>query len=250
LLIAESNRLRRVDLATGVVSLVAGGGSSVVSVGALAGAINISAIRGLAIDATGRIWLTNNGQIFALSGDPLKVSVVYGLSGNDSNLSGVTPPTLNSILSGRPNAAGLAVDSEHLYFSQNIVSFFYRTAGGGSGVTTPLRIIRIKLDNPTSAEWIAGRDYQWTVTQSGLPATSSSVFYNGGEIAKNANQDLIFIESSARRIRAVSALNGTIETVAGTGISGTFLEGSNASSATINPSGVIVNDRNGNLFFV
>jgi uncharacterized protein (TIGR03437 family) len=213
--IVDTGRIRKV--ANGTATTMAGGGSPAGEGGPAASAQLLSP-EGLAVDAGGNLYISDQG-----TGRTLKVSggvltkVAGGGNPGAANLDNI--PAVDALLS---TPYGVAVDpSADIYFADSTAARVRKISGGV--ITT-----------------VAGGG---SVLGDNGPATSAQLSDPLG-IAVDAGGNLYIADFN--RVRMVS--NGTIDTIAGNGTAGYQGDGGVATAAEVaSPNGVAV-DSSGNLY--
>jgi sugar lactone lactonase YvrE len=218
-----NHRIRRVELNGTIVSLAGTGSSGYTGEGVIALTANLNTPRGVAVDPLGRIVIAEEGNMrirrIELNGSIFTVAGTGSMGYNGDNI----PATTAKLYTPR----GLAVDSTG--------------------------IIYIADTNNDRVRWVDMNNIIHTLAGLGVAA------YNGdGILAINAtlnspqsvNVDslgrVLIADASNRRVRRVET-NGTIFTIAGTGVSGYSGDGMPATSAQMFPTGVAV-DAAGRVF--
>jgi sugar lactone lactonase YvrE len=237
---STNNRIRKVTLATGVITTVAGNGTAYTYAGdggpATSAALNSP--DGVALDSAGNIYIADSGNSVIR-----KVTVATGIITTAAGtgvkgFSGDTGPATSAQLS---TPYGIALDSAgNLYI-----------ADSGNGrvrkVTASTGIITTVAGNVPAY-------YPGTMTQmpagDGGAATSSSILEPFG-LAFDPSGNLYISDTAAAQIRKVSASTGIITTYAGTntngGLGGSTGDGGPATSALIDNAGIAL-DKAGNLY--
>ena len=230
LFIAESggNRVRRVDSATGLISLVAGnseegpGGD-----GGPAKSAQLDHPAGLSLDPHGNLFITDNQnrrirKVDAKSGTITTVAGtgIFGYSGDGGP---ATEAQLNDPM-------GVAADGAGDLFIADHNNRRIRKVEAGTGVITTVAGLG------TSG---FGGD--------GGPATHSLVFLPNG-LAVDGEGNLFIGDTGNHRIRRADARTGLITTVAGSGPAGFEGDGGPATAALISYAAELELDRAGNLF--
>jgi trimeric autotransporter adhesin len=214
-----ATRIRKVDAKSGFITTVAGGGS------VNSGSSGLGALpAGLAVDSAGNIYVADPGyhKIRKIDVATGKVSIFAGLSGSSG---GDGKPATQA---GIGSVSGVAVDSH-----DNV----YLTDGDS---------IR-KIDAATTIiTTVAGSAMNGGYSGDGGPATAAKLSVPLG-VSVDAAGNIFVADTFNKRIRRISA-DGTITTVAGSGIDGGGGDGGPATLAQLSfPSSVVV-DANGNLY--
>ena len=220
----KDHAIRKVTVATGVISTVAGTGAIGYSGdGGPATAALLNNPYSVALDAAGNFYISDSGndrirQVVAASGTIITVAGngTYGYAGDGG---AATSAELQS-------ANGVAVDAAGNIFIADTGSNVIRKVSGGNIAT------------------FAGNGNR--SSGDGGPATGA-LLGAVDEAAVDASGNLYLADSGNNKVRKV-ATDGTITTVAGTGTAGYAGDGAAATAAQLNsPSGVAV-DSNGNVF--
>jgi sugar lactone lactonase YvrE len=207
-------RIRKVDT-NGIISTIAGLGSSPPSNGQNAASAGIGVPVGLAINANGTVYFSE--QRGGGGAGPF-TAVIRKIS--DGTLS--TAVDLSAILSSVP--IGLAIDSS-----------------GAIVMTVGDRVVR--ASSAGAAQMIAGNGC-FRSTGDGGPAREAPVYALGGVVADDQG-NLYFSEYLGNRVRKVS-VDGTISTIAGTGLPGYSGDGGPATNAQLwEPWNIAVDHRGG-----
>jgi uncharacterized protein (TIGR03437 family) len=206
-----NNRIRRVS--NGVITTVAGGGSSFGD-NAPATSAELSGPVGVAVASTGNLYIAGGGQVREVSN-----GVITTLAGNGmGSFGGDNGPATNTLLNG---PVGVALDSSGNLYIADDGNFRIRKVSNGV-ITT-----------------VAGGGA--SLGDNG-PATSAYL-YHPSSVALDSAGNLYVGEPGDCRVRKVS--NGVITTVAGNGVSG---PSGGASPPLYCPSNVAL-DSVGNLYF-
>jgi sugar lactone lactonase YvrE len=219
------DRVRKVT-ATGTITTIAGTGVAGFSGdGGAAASAQLSAPRGLALDASGNLYIADsaNYRIRKVDGSG-NITTVAG-NGNCCTSSGDSGPATSAQFG---NIYGLAVDaSRNLYLADGQNNVVRKVAASGT-ITT-----------------VAGNGTPGYSGDSGA-ATSAQLNTPYG-VAVDTSGNLYIADRNNNRVRMVST-SGTITTAAGNGSSGYSGDGGAAASAQLNaPNGVAV-DAAGDLY--
>ncbi len=201
LYIADSSKIRKVDLDTGTISTVAGSGDAFCCSG-------FSGDGGPANQAWLRIphdmALAPNGDLYIADTGNQIIRRVDGSTGVISTFAG-TPGVAGFAGDGGPasaalfaNPRSLAIDVDSLYVSDSVNA----------------RVRRIDLASGIVSTAAGGPGSAGLVVD-GSPATSGSIFRPYG-IALDVDGDLYIAENGMSRVRRVDAATGIISTVVGT----------------------------------
>jgi hypothetical protein len=230
-----NNRVREVNLATGIVTTVAGSGGQNYPVefaggdggdGGPATAAQLGAPTGVAIDNHGDLFIADSwgGVIREVNMATGVISTVAGnrTSGNVGIGDG-GPATAAEL--GLPN--GVAVDAAGQLFIVDYLDDRIREVNLSTGVITTV------AGNGTAGD--------------GGPATAAELDGPAG-IALDASGDIFIADDGNQRVREVNHLSGVITTVAGNDTAGYGGDGGQATASEVNgPAGLAVN-AGGNLF--
>ncbi len=219
----NSQRVRRVDGATGIITTVAGNGTSGFSGdGGLATSAQLSQPGGVALDAHGNLFISDLGN-YRIRRVDAATGIITTVAGNGTarTFGGDGGPATSASLA---EPLGIAVDGQGNLF---IADF--------------LRVRRVDAA-PQIITTVAGGG-NGADSGDGGPATSASMACNG--VAVDLQGDLFIADYGNRRVRRVDAASGNINTVVGGGSGGDG--GADTSAVLIYPTGVAV-DISGNLF--
>lgn len=222
-------RIRRVDLATGVISTVAGSGDrGYAGDGGPATAAMLDDVEGLAVDADGTVFIADNGNNRVRMVDPAGTITTFAGTGA-WGYSGDGGAATAAALSG---PAGLAVDADG---NVAIADNFNDVVRG------------VRRSDGTIAT-IAGTG---TAGYSGDGGAATAARLSGpAAVAFDDGGNLYVTETANSTVREVDAVTGVIATVAGNGTAGyTGDEGPAAEAQLNDPLGVAA-DPGGNLFVV
>ena len=216
----DNYRIRRVDAATGIITTVAGGGSSgSIGDGGLATAASLGETSSVAVDAGGNIYIADsNSRIRMVDAATGIITTVAG--GGSSASIGDGGPATDAQLS---YPSGVSVDSAgNLYIADTGNDRIRKVDAATKIITT-----------------VAGGGSTSTIGDGG-PATAASLA-GPNTVVLDAAGTLYIADSGNNRIRNVSAATKIISTVAGTGTEGFSGDGGAAISAQLDyPNGVAV----------
>lgn len=223
-----NNRVRRVDVNTGVITTVAGTGRADFSGdGSLAVGASLNAPESVAIDSKGNLFISDTGNhcIRKVDADTGKITTVAGkgkMSGFDGDNGQATSALLDS-------PSGITLDRQGNLFIADFNNSRIRKVDVNSVITT-----------------VAGNEISG-FNGDGKPATQASLSFPIGIFIDDSGNFLI-ADSANNRIRKVDAITGIISTIAGTGQDSYNGDQIAATSANLNfPTSVVV-DSAGNLF--
>ena len=221
----DNKRVRKVDATTGVITTIAGGGSSLVD-GVQATDEKLDAPQNVYLDSAGNIFIGELGwikKVNALTGIITTVAGtgIVGLSGDGG-------PATNAQVSSGPT--GMVFDANgNLIFADRVNS----------------RIRKISSSGVISTIAGTGSGY------SGDGGLATNAQLRGPiSIALDKYGNLIVGDNVNNFIRKVDANTGIISTVAGVGptITGTYTEGASATSTEIHPEFLYI-DTAGNIYY-
>lgn len=276
--LSDSGRLRRVNSA-GIITTVAGTGTSGYSGdGGLATVAQVSAIRGICIDASGNIFFSDssNNRIRKVTSDGIITTVAgTGTTGFSGDGGPATAAQLN-----RPAAVTVASDGT-LYFADasnrrirritpaGIIETIAGTGDATSGIDGALAIetsiaspVGLALDSAGNVYFTALGRFIRKVDTTGILTTiaGNGVTFSGdGGLATaallnvpqglvaDANGNLYIGDSGNNRVRKVTP-DGVISTIAGTGGRGFSGDGGPATSAQLDSPADLAMDEAGNLY--
>ena len=219
------NTVLRLDATTGVLTLVAGNGTSGFSGdGGPATSAQLNAPAGLAVDSNGNLYIadTLNNRIREVAGGLISTVAGTGIAG----FSGDNGSSTSALLSG---PTGVAVDADGNLYIADTLNHRIRKVGSGGQITT-----------------VAGSGTVGFGGDNG-PAGRAQLA-NSFAIALDSKGILYIADTDNNRIRKVSS-TGVITTVAGNGTQGFGGDNGPATSARLAlPSGIAL-DSTGNLYF-
>ena len=227
LYIVESQRIRKVTAATGVITTVAGtaalsgdynGDNIVATTATLNGAVDV------AVDPVGNLYISDksNRRIRKVAADSGIITTVAG-----NGLYGYNGDGIAATSASLTDPMGVAADSfGNLYF---VDADRVRKVTLATGIITT----------------VAGTG-QYDYNGDNIAATNAALKHARG-VAVDASGNLYIAEIGGSRIRKVTVATGLIATVAGNGVPGYTGDNGTATSATLTSSGVAV-DASGNLY--
>jgi hypothetical protein len=225
-----NHRIRRVDVTTGFISTVAGNGTGSFSGdGGLATSASLAFPSGVAVDATGNIFIADqdNHRIRRVDAATGIISTVAGNGTADSSGDG-GPATSASL--NRP--ARVALDAAGSLFIADQFNQSIRRVDAATGFISTVAGIGSCCFNGDN-----------------IPATSARLGNPFG-VAVDTAGNIFIADSSNSRIRRVDATTGIITTAAGNGVFGFSGDGGPATSASISVPLDVAVDTAGNFFLV
>ena len=239
--VAVAARVWRIST-VGIVTPVAG---SPTTIGAYSGEGRpatravLGSIAGLAVNARGELYLADSGnrRIFKIAGD----GTISTTGGNPNSTSiGDGGPATAALI---PNPNGLAIDKSGNLYVADLGEDGFSNGGGGPLYVSGHRIRKIATNGTITT--VAGNGTQG-YSGDGGPAAVAQLDAPWG-VAAGSGGNLYIGDSGNHTVRKIAA-NGTITTVAGTGVPGSLGDGGPATRAQLNvPLGVAV-DGAGNLY--
>jgi PKD repeat protein len=220
---SNNQRIRKVDLNTGVISTVAGSGNYGFSGdGGLATAATCSLAnpQGIAVDGAGNIYIadTQNSRIRKITA---ATGIISTIAGNGSF--GFTGDNVAATSAGLYYPRGISVDSAGNLFIADMYNQRIRKVNAATGIIST----------------VAGTGTTGFTGDAG-PAVSAILNYPQ-DVAVDALGNLYVADTNNSRIRRIDAGSGNISTVAGTGVSGYTGDGGLATAANIyNPAAISI----------
>jgi sugar lactone lactonase YvrE len=228
LLIADNNRIRRVDGTTGIITTVMGNGTHRFSGdGEPATSASLASPFGLAVDAVGNLFIADydNNRIRRVGGT---TGIITTVTGNGmASFSGDGGPAASATVA---HSYGVAVDAVGNLFIADSGNSRIRRVDGTTGIITT----------------VAGNGFPG-FSGDGGPATGASLSFPSG-VAVDAAGNLLIADFLNHRIRRVNGTTGIITTVAGNGIKAFSGDGGPATSASLILPFALAVDAAGNLF--
>ncbi|HYM06062.1 MAG TPA: hypothetical protein VEU11_05835 [Terriglobales bacterium] len=230
---AFNYRIRKIAAGTGVITTIAGSGTSGSS-GDGGPALNaqLTAPGPVAVDAAGNIYITGGQGFF---GDTNVRKIASG-TGIITTIAGTGDPSF----SGDGGSATLAQLSKPTGVALDPGGNLYVVDNGN------FRVRRIDARTGVIAT-VAGKGPSPGRSGDGGPATQAGLF-DPWAVAVDQTGNLYISEASGAKVRKVAASGGTITTVAGTGLRGFSGDGGLATAAQLSDVHGIALDRAGNLY--
>ncbi len=221
LFIADTHNhcIRRIDLATGLITTVAGSGAGFAGDGGPAAAARLDLPTALAVDREGNLYIadTENFRVRKISavGGVITTVAGNGRQGFSGDGGAATAASIDS-------PSGLAVDAAGNLYIADTHNHRVRRVAAATGVMTTIA--------GTGAETFSGDDAAATAAALALP--------RGLGIDSGGN---VYIADTANhRIRRIDAVTHAITTVAGDGVQGFSGDGGVAASAALDSPGAAV----------
>jgi hypothetical protein len=231
----SNNRIRRVDHATGLITTVAGGGTSDLGDNGLGTAARLHGPMGLAVDAAGNIFIADTGddRVRKVDHSTGKITTVAGIGfGN-----GIGDPIGDGGLATSAKLSapeGVTLDAAGNLFIADSSNYRVRKVDRVTGIITTVAGI-----------W-PGSFSDSNYNGDNRLATTATIIPRG--IALDAAGNLFIADGSNLRVRRVDHVTGIITTVAGSGWWSDLGDNGPATAAQVNdPCGVVL-DSAGNLF--
>jgi len=227
---SSNHRIRKLTIATGVLTTVAGSGNATYGGdGGQAPAAQLYAPTGIAVDAAGNLYIAdqNNHRIRKVA-PPTQALQITTLAGNGT--------------AGYDGDGGLAPAAK-LYFPTGV-----GVDGAGNVYVTDYYNHRVrKITAATGViTTVAGTGVAGFLGEGG-PATAARLYYPVG-IAVDGAGNLYIADGNNHRIRKVTAATGVITTVAGSGTAGSLGDGGVATAAQLYTPSAVAVDAAGNLY--
>jgi len=224
---SSNNRIREVNVHTGVISTVAGNGiAGFQGDGAQATAAELNSPHGIAIDAAGNLLIADSLN-HCIRKVQATTQVITTIAGNGIGAFGGDGQTATNAELDRPD--GIAIDrTGNLWIADSLNNRVREVNSSTQSIAT------------VAGNGIIG------YTGDGAAATDTKVISSG--IAVDAAGNLFIADPYGNCIREVDAATHVIRTVAGNGIGGYAGDGGQATAAELNlPQGIVV-DAAGDLF--
>jgi sugar lactone lactonase YvrE len=221
-----NNRIRAVNVQTGIITTYAGGGSALgpgFGDGGPATSATLSNPQQLLVDASGGLYIADAGHSSVRRVDPSSRNITTVLA---SGLCTTTDPVDYYGCSGN---CGMAVDSAGQLFASGSI------CGVGPGSSSVVGIVRRNADGTLAH--IAGRING--VVGDGAAAVNTQLTAPS-DLGFDAAGNLLFAEPQANKIRRIDGATGIITTVVGTGTAGWAPDGTPALSTPLNAAAFFV----------
>jgi streptogramin lyase len=225
----ENHRIRKVDIATGLITTFAGDGSAGYS-GDSGPAINASMDKPRSVwaGAFGIVYIADTDNHCIRKVDAAGTITTVAGSGGSSGFSGDGGDATNAELD-KPE--GVWVDSSENIYVADTNNHVIRKVDGATGIITT----------------VAGIGKQNGYTGDGGPATAAELNKPRG-VYVDPSGNIYIADTENHAIRKVDAITGIITTIAGTGSSGDSGDGGPAILAELNKPGGVFSDLSGNIY--
>jgi len=219
-----NHRVRKVNIATGIISTVAGNG---VADGLLATAVPISHTSGSAVDQYGNVYIADELHCRVRKVD-YATGIITTVAGNGSlSYNGDGIP---AVAAGVSLPTDVAVDPAGNLYITDYGNHRIRKVDAATGLISTIVGTGIIIYNGDN-----------------IPATSATIYAPYG-IELDAAGNVYFAEYSGHRVRKITVSTGIITTVAGTGTAGYNGDNIAASTAQINAPWGLGVDASGNVY--
>ena len=228
---AQGNRIRKVNLSTGIISTIAGTGTPGYSGDggpAILATLNIPA--GICVDVSDNLYIADvfNNRIRRID---ILTGIINTFAGNGNRIfSGDNGP---AILAGIANPNSIAIDASGNFYVAEAVSL----------LTSRVRKINALTGIITT---IAGNN-NFSYTGDGGPAQNAELFQPSG-LSIDRSGNIYISQFGDSRIRQIDGTTGIISTIAGNGVNTLSGDGGPAITASLNHPAGLAHDNNGNLY--
>jgi len=237
---SNNNRIRKVTVATGIITTVAGGGTSPgtcvgstnsVGDGCLATGASLNSDYGVAVDGAGNLYIADSFNV-RIRKVTAATGIITTVAGN--GVFGTTGDNGAATSAEFFQPASVTVDGAGNLYIPDAYNYRVRKVTAGTGIITTV------AGTGTSG---------YVAMQDGGPATSAEL--NRPElVAMDSAGNLYIADTGNSRIRKVEAATGIITTVAGNGGLGFSGDNGAATGAKLNIPTSVALDGAGNLYIV
>lgn len=225
---AANNRIRKVTASTGIITTIAGTGSTGYSGdGGAATSATFSSPIGLAVDNAGNIYIADNGN-HCIRKITASTGTISTVAGNGS--AGFSGDGADATLARLYAPYDVTVDSFGNLYIADVSNNRIRKVTASTGIMSTVA--------GTGTAGFSG---------DGAAATSAKL-YQPFSVAVDDAGNLYIADANNQRIRKVSASTGIITTIAGTGTAAYSGDGSAATSAQFNTPYSIALDKSNNIY--
>jgi sugar lactone lactonase YvrE len=237
---ADNNRIRRVEVSTGIITTIAGTGASTDSGdGGPATHAGVSRPSGIAIDSAGNVYFGSGwAWVRKVTADTGAISTVAGKFG--TSFSGDKGPAIDAHF--WDPVPGAVDGSGDIYVADFENSRIRKMAAATRIVDT------VAGSAPCSSGPLGVLVCRGEYAGDGGPATSARLNY-ASAVAVDIDGNLYIADTMNHRIRRVDASTGMIRTIAGVGVSGFSGDGGAALAAEITTPAAIAVDYAGKVYF-
>jgi sugar lactone lactonase YvrE len=239
---ADNNRIRRVEVSTGIITTIAGTGASANSGdGGPAIYAGVSLPSGIAVDSAGNVYFGSGwDRVRKVAADTGAISTVAGQLG--TSFSGDNGPAIEAhFWDPVPGAVDVAGD---IYVADYENSRIRKVAAATGIVETVAGSAPCFANPPPLNTMVCQGEY----AGDGGPARSARLNY-ASAVAVDIAGNLYIADTLNHRIRRVAASTGVISTIAGNGVSGFSGDGGPALGAEITTPAAIAIDYAGKVYF-
>jgi trimeric autotransporter adhesin len=236
----DNNRIRRVDVSTGIITTIAGTGAPAENGdGGPATNAGVSRPSGIALDSAGNVYFGSGwDRVRKVMADTGVISTVAGKFG--TSFGGDKGPALSAhFWDPIPGAVDRSGDIYIADFENSRI----RKMGAATGF-----VDTVAGSAPCSSGPFGVTVCRGEYAGDGGPATSSRLNY-ASAVAVDIDGNLYIADTQNHRIRRVDASSGFISTIAGVGTSGFSGDGGAALAAEITTPVAIAIDYTGNVYF-
>lgn len=239
---ADNNRIRRVEVSTGIITTIAGTGASTDSGdGGPAIHAGVSRPSGVAIDSAGNVYFGSGwDRVRKVTADTGAISTVAGKFG--TSFSGDKGPAIDAHF--WDPVPGAVDGSGDIYVADFENSRIRKMAAATGIVDTVAGSAPCSSGQPPLGVTVCRGEY----AGDGGPATSARLNY-ASAVAVDIDGNLYIADTLNHRIRRVDASTGSISTIAGVGVSGFSGDGGTALAAEITTPVAIAIDYAGKVYF-